>query len=77
MVLHGDEYCFISLPLAVNFKTRDWIRVIIGVESRKGMMEIMWDMRNKLHVYPTAPTAADRIQFIKRFNMCLRLKSMC
>ncbi|KAF2610321.1 hypothetical protein F2Q70_00009901, partial [Brassica cretica] len=41
MVLHGDEYCFISLPLAVNFKTRDWIRVIIGVESRKGMMEIM------------------------------------
>ncbi|KAH0891283.1 hypothetical protein HID58_053712 [Brassica napus] len=52
MVLHGDEYCFISLPLAVNFKTRDWIRVIIGVESRKGMMEIMWDMRNKLHPQP-------------------------
>ncbi|KAG2280862.1 hypothetical protein Bca52824_052082 [Brassica carinata] len=27
---YGTEYCFISLPLAVNFKTRDWIRVIIG-----------------------------------------------
>ncbi|KAF2610324.1 hypothetical protein F2Q70_00009902 [Brassica cretica] len=38
---YGTEYCFISLPLAVNFKTRDWIRVIIGVEARKGMLEIM------------------------------------
>ncbi|XP_009107114.1 uncharacterized protein LOC103832780 isoform X1 [Brassica rapa] len=40
---YGTEYCFISLPLAVNFKTRDWIRVIIGVEARKGMLEIMCD----------------------------------
>ncbi|CAN7028851.1 unnamed protein product, partial [Brassica rapa subsp. trilocularis] len=23
-------YCFIPLPLALNLKTRDWIRVIIG-----------------------------------------------
>ncbi|CAF2071699.1 unnamed protein product, partial [Brassica napus] len=33
MVLHGAEYCFISLLLAVKFKTRDWIHVIIGIES--------------------------------------------
>ncbi|KAF2595233.1 hypothetical protein F2Q70_00042388 [Brassica cretica] len=41
MVLHGIEYCFIPLPLALNLKTSDWLRVIIGVESCKAMLELI------------------------------------
>ncbi|KAH0853972.1 hypothetical protein HID58_069416, partial [Brassica napus] len=37
MVLHGIEYCFIPLPLALNLETSDWLRVIIGVESCKAI----------------------------------------
>ncbi|KAF3526785.1 hypothetical protein F2Q69_00046127 [Brassica cretica] len=41
MVLHGIEYCFIPLPLALNLETSDWLRVIIGVESCKAMLELI------------------------------------
>ncbi|WZZ13882.1 hypothetical protein YC2023_106971 [Brassica napus] len=47
MVLHGIEYCFISLPLALNLKTSYWLRVIIGVESCKAMLELIWDKSNR------------------------------
>ncbi|KAF3583510.1 hypothetical protein F2Q69_00031734 [Brassica cretica] len=35
------EYCFIPLPLPLKLKTSDWLRVIIGVESCKAMLELI------------------------------------